>query len=42
MNKGCLSNIGTGCGTNRNEALHRNINAFFNRSRISVLLAYAS
>ena len=41
MNKGCLSNIGTGCGTNRNEALHRHINAFFNRSRISVLLAYA-
>ena len=34
--KGCLSNIGVGCG---NEALH--INSFFHRSRMSTLLAYA-
>ena len=41
MRKGCLSNIGVSCGTNRNEALHRHINSFFHRSRMSTLLAYA-
>lgn len=41
MRKGCLSNIGVGCGTNRNEALHRHINSFFHRSRLSTILAYA-
>ena len=41
IRKGCLSNIGVGCGTNRNEALHRHLNSFFHRSRISTLLAYA-
>ena len=41
MRKGCLSNIGVGCGTNRNEALHKHINSFFHRSRMSTLLAYA-
>ena len=38
MGKGCLSNIGVGCGINRNEALHK---LFFHRSRMSTLLAYA-
>ena len=41
MCKGCLSNIGVGYGTNRNEALHKHINSFFHRSRMSTLLAYA-
>ena len=41
IQKGCLSNIGVGCGTNRNEALHRHINSFFHRSRMSTLLGYA-
>ena len=41
INKGCLSNIGVGCGTNRNEALHRHINSFFHQSKMSILLAYA-
>ena len=39
--KGCLSNIEVGCGTNRNEALHKHMNSFFHQSRISILLAYA-
>ena len=41
MHKGCLSNIGVGCGTNWNEALHRHINSFFHRSRMSTTPAYA-
>ena len=41
MQKGCLSNIGVGCRKNRNEALHRHINSFFHRSRMSTLLGYA-
>lgn len=41
MRKGCLSNIGVGCGTNRNQALHRHINSFFHQSRMSTILAYA-
>jgi len=41
ITKGCLSNIEVGCGTNRNEALHRHMNSFFHQSRISILLAYA-
>ena len=41
IRKGCLSNIEVGCGTNRNEALHKHINSFFYQSRISMLLAYA-
>ena len=38
---GCLSGIPPGAGTNRNERLHEHINAYFNRSRIGILLAYA-
>ena len=41
MSKGCLSDIDVSCGTNRNEVLHRHLNSFFHRSRISVTLAYA-
>lgn len=41
IQKGCLSSIEAGCGTNRNEALHKHINSFFYQSRISILLAYA-
>jgi hypothetical protein len=38
---GCLSGIPPGAGTNRNERLHEHINAYFHRSRIGILLAYA-
>ena len=41
MLKGCLSDINVSCGTNRNEVLHKHLNSFFHRSRISVTLAYA-
>lgn len=41
INKGCLSNIRPGRGTNRNEALHRNINAIIKSSRYGIELAYA-
>ena len=41
INKGCLSEIPTGCGTNRNEVFHRYIRTFFHRSRVGILLAYA-
>ena len=41
INKGCLSNIRPGRGTNRNEALHRNINAIIRSSRYGIELAYA-
>ena len=41
IKKGCLSSIEVGCGTNRNEALHRHLNSFYHQSRISILLAYA-
>lgn len=39
--QGCLSGIPVGRGTNRNEALHRHINPFFDCSRMSVQLALA-
>lgn len=39
--KGCLSGIPSGMGTNRNEALHKNINPYFSQSRLSVHMAYA-
>ena len=41
ISSGCLSGIPPGRGTNKNERLHQNIKAYFNRSRIGVLLAYA-
>ena len=42
VQKGCLSNIDPGCGTNRNEALHCHINPYFaNKSRIGLPLALA-
>ena len=42
VRKGCLSNIEPGCGTNRNEVLHRHINPHFaNKSRIGLPLAIA-
>ena len=37
---GCLSNIPAGGGTNRNECLHHQLNGFFTRSKMGVLLAY--
>ena len=40
-NKGCLSGIEVGGGTNRNEAFHRYIRNFFHKSRLGILLAYA-
>lgn len=41
INKGCVSDIPVGCGTNRNEAFHRYIRTFFHRSRVGILVAYA-
>ncbi len=41
IQQGCLSNIGIGCGTNRNENLHRSINPFFSRCRMGIPLAMA-
>lgn len=41
MNRGCLSNIPPGGGTNRNEALHKTINPHFRQSRIGIALAVA-
>ena len=41
IRKGCLSGIPVGCGTNRNEVFHRYIRAFFHRSRVGMLVAYA-
>ena len=41
MNKGCLSGIKPGRGTNRNEALHRRLNHIMCASRYGVELAYA-
>ena len=38
---GCLSGINPGCGTNRNENLHWNINPFFNRCKMGIPLALA-
>ena len=40
ISKGCLSGIPPGCGTNRNENLHK-INPFFSRCRIAIPLALA-
>lgn len=40
IEKGCLSGIKPGRGTNRNEALHKSLNAHFKASRYGVELAY--
>ncbi len=37
----CLANIPSGIGTNRNEALHKNINPYFKTARLGVQVAYA-
>ena len=40
INRGCLSNIAEGGGTNRNEALHRHINPYFKtKTKICLPLA---
>ena len=41
VDKGCLSGIPPGCGTNRNENLHKQMNTYFHASRVSILFAYA-
>ena len=41
ISKSCLSGIPPGCGTNRNENLHKIINPFFSRCRIGIPLALA-
>ena len=41
IDKGCLSGIQPGCGTNRNERLHKQLNNILSNSRYGVELAYA-
>lgn len=41
VDRGCLSNILPGRGTNRNERLHRELNRILHSSRIGVELGYA-
>ena len=41
MIKGCLSGIPTSGGTNRNEAIHKNLNRSLKRSRIVLEFAFA-
>ena len=41
VDRGCLSGIHPGRGTNRNERLHKDINAHMQNSRYGVELAYA-
>ena len=41
VNKGCLSNIPVGHGTNRNESIHKQLNALLHRSRISIQTAHS-
>ena len=41
IDKGCLSGIPPGCGTNRNERLHKDLNAHMTNSIYGVELAYA-
>jgi hypothetical protein len=40
IEKGCLSNIQPGRGTNRNEALHKSLNAHMKSARYGVEMAY--
>ena len=41
IDNGCLSGIPPGCGTNRNENLHRQLNTHFHQGKVVILLAYA-
>ena len=41
IKEGCLSDIPTGCGTNKNERLHRKLRKIAGRSKLGVKLAYA-
>ncbi|XP_066931274.1 uncharacterized protein [Clytia hemisphaerica] len=41
VNKGCLSNIPVGHGTNRNENLHRQMNKILPRNRLGIETAHA-
>ena len=41
INRGCLSGINPGCGTTKNERLHRELNSHMVHSRYGVELAYA-
>ena len=41
IDNGCLSGIPRGCGTNRNERLHKDINSHMTNSRYGVELGYA-
>jgi hypothetical protein len=41
INKGCLSNIPPGAGTNRNERLHRHVRPHFSHTRLGLPLALA-
>ena len=41
INKGCLSDIPPGFGTNRNERLHRHIKPHFSRTRLGLPMALA-
>ena len=41
IQKGCISGIKPGRGTNRNEELHKDLNKIFSSSRYGVELAYA-
>jgi hypothetical protein len=40
INKGCLSDIPVGCGTNRNERLHRDLKKIVATNRIGLPLLY--
>lgn len=42
IDRGCISGIKPGCGTNRNERLHRELNKILSSSRYGVELGYAS
>ena len=41
IDNGCLSGIPPGCGTNRNERFHKDLNSHMTNSRYGVELAYA-
>lgn len=41
IKKGCLSDIPPGCGTNRNERLHRKLRKIAGRNKLEVRLAFA-
>lgn len=41
IQKGCISNIPSGAGTNKNERFHHHINSLFCKSKLGILMAYA-